>query len=302
MKKLTTEEFIKRAFKVHGSRYEYPDEYINNSTKIRIICKKHGEFWQSPNVHLNRSGCQKCGNVFKHNTSTFIKRAFKVHGSRYEYPDEYINNSTKIRIICKTHGEFWQTPNNHLSGANCKLCVNNNIKLTTKNFIENAVSIHGTVYKYPDEYVNAHTKIRIFCPVHGDFFQRPADHITNKTGCPSCYTNYSKVSILWLESIMKRENIFIEHAENIGEYKILGTNYRADGYCKETNTIYEFYGDIWHGNLDLFDEDEICSSYLTECAGSLYIKTMQREEKIKKMGYNLITIWENDYKKLGVYS
>ena len=73
MKKLTTEEFIERAKKVHGNKYDYSKiEYDGNKKKVCIIChekdkygKEQGEFWQRPNDHLSGYGCPHCGNNFK---------------------------------------------------------------------------------------------------------------------------------------------------------------------------------------------------------------------------------------------
>lgn len=61
-KKLTQEEFIKRAVEVHNDKYDYSKvNYINNTTKICIICPKHGAFFQTPNMHLyQKQGCKKC--------------------------------------------------------------------------------------------------------------------------------------------------------------------------------------------------------------------------------------------------
>jgi alkyl sulfatase BDS1-like metallo-beta-lactamase superfamily hydrolase len=72
----------------------------------------------------------------------------------------------------------------------------------------------------------------------------------------------------------------------------------ADGYHKDTNTnietIYEFYGDYWHGNPDVHSPT-IYNKSTYSTMGELYQNTMDREKVIKEMGYNLISIWENDY-------
>ena len=107
---------------------------------------------------------------------------------------------------------------------------------------------------------------------------------------------YSIKCIQWLESIMEQEDIFIQHAGNIGEYQIPGTRYKADGYCHENNTVYEFHGDIFHGNPDLFKDDDKPNFYKNNLtAKELYNKTKEREQEIINLGYNIITIWENDY-------
>ena len=110
---------------------------------------------------------------------------------------------------------------------------------------------------------------------------------------------YSMKCIRWLESIIKQNNIFIQHAKNLGEYRIPGTRFSVDGYCHETNTVYEFHGDIFHGNPELFEDHETPNFYNREAtAKELYINTIERENKIKELGYNLVIMWENDFNKL----
>ncbi|MGI0075848.1 MAG: DUF7487 domain-containing protein [Nitrosopumilaceae archaeon] len=107
---------------------------------------------------------------------------------------------------------------------------------------------------------------------------------------------FSYKCIQWLESIMQEENIFIQHAQNIGEYRIPGTRFYVDGYCRETNTIYEFHGDYWHGNPKLYNENYMTFMYVT--TGELFQKTIERENLIKELGYDLVVMWENNWNKL----
>jgi len=105
------------------------------------------------------------------------------------------------------------------------------------------------------------------------------------------------MQINWLNLLQKLNNINIMHMENGGEYKIPDTNFKADGYCQETNTIYEFNGDFWHGNPKRYDLNEI--NNVTKCTfGELYQKTLNKEKIIKEMGFNLIVIWESDWIKI----
>lgn len=106
---------------------------------------------------------------------------------------------------------------------------------------------------------------------------------------------YSSKCITWLSNIAEQENVFIQHAGNIGEYHIPNTRYRADGYCQETNTIYEFHGDYWHGNPNIFEGNEYNTS--TKCTmGELYQRTIKKEQTIRELGYNLIVVWESELK------
>jgi hypothetical protein len=192
-KKLTTEEFIEKAIKIHGDKYYYSKvKYIGSNKKIIIICKKHGEFKQRPTSHLSNEGCNICGkqqSIIKRRTSKeeFIKNVKRVHGDKYDYSKvNYINSNTKIIIICKKHGKFEQTPNSHLSYHGCPLCYYYNSFSTTQSFIEKAVKVHENRYDYSKvNYINNVTKVIIICKKHGEFLQRPNDHLQS-SGCPKC--------------------------------------------------------------------------------------------------------------------
>ncbi len=90
-------------------------------------------------------------------------------------------------------------------------------------------------------------------------FKKPNHHL-NGNGCQKCCLGrFSKISIEWLDNIMKKEHIFIQHAGNIGEKKIIIDNKKIqfDGFCKENNTVFEFYGDFFHGNPEIYNKNEI---------------------------------------------
>ena len=120
---------INKAKKIHDNKYDYSKvHYINNKIKVCIICPKHGEFFQEPKAHLKGQGCPKCSGCAKLTMDDFIEKARKVHGDEYDYSKvKYINNHTKVCIICPEHGEFWQTPNSHLNGNGCYSCKNKKI-------------------------------------------------------------------------------------------------------------------------------------------------------------------------------
>ncbi len=128
---MNTEEFINKANKVHNGKYDYSKvEYVNAKTKICIICPEHGEFWQTPNNHLSGKGCALCANenklhLYNKSNDKFISEAQMIHNGKYDYSKvEYVNAKTKICIICPEHGEFWQTPHNHLQGQGCPMFTN----------------------------------------------------------------------------------------------------------------------------------------------------------------------------------
>ncbi|HBC8437235.1 TPA: hypothetical protein KE178_005116 [Escherichia coli] len=117
--------FIDKANIKHNNKYEYTlVEYVNNYTKVKIICKKHGMFSQTPNHHLKGSGCNECYLESKHDTKDdFIKKSMKVHGELYDYSNViYKSSKKKVEIICNKHGSFYQRPHEHISGKGCSEC------------------------------------------------------------------------------------------------------------------------------------------------------------------------------------
>jgi G:T-mismatch repair DNA endonuclease (very short patch repair protein) len=123
--------------------------------------------------------------------------------------------------------------------------------------------------------------------------------IAHKTRGGACYvcpptTGYSRAQITWLEDVMKQTGVIIRHALSPEkEFKIPGVG-RVDGYCAATNTVYEFHGDFWHGNLARYDPNDM-NNVKYKSYGELFTRTLQRDAKIRSLGYNLIVKWETDF-------
>ena len=199
-KRKTTKEFVEQAKSLHVDKYDYSKvEYVNNSTKVCIICPIHGEFWQSPANHLKGKGCPKCCGKNK-TTEEFIEQARRVHGGKYGYSKvEYTTCDTKICIICPKHGIFWQRPNDHLNGKGCPTCARLATSEAHKDdkqaFVEKAQAIHGDYYCYDlVDYVSSQVPVCIICPIHGEFWQTPNTHLTG-SGCRRCYNDSLKVLV-----------------------------------------------------------------------------------------------------------
>jgi very-short-patch-repair endonuclease len=128
--------FITEAKEIHGDKYDYSQvEYVNGNTKVKIICSIHGEFWQNPHNHLNGQGCPKCSGFYQ-TTEQFIEKARKIHGDKYDYSKtNYEKSHTKVCIICPKHGEFWQTPHNHLKGKGCAYCKESKLEIEVENIL-----------------------------------------------------------------------------------------------------------------------------------------------------------------------
>jgi hypothetical protein len=196
----TTSEFVRDAILVHGDKYDYSKvEYKNSKSKVIIICKTHGEFLQEPVVHIRQqNGCSKCSCNYIPTTEEWILKAKEIHSDKYDYSKvEYMHNKSKVIIICKTHGEFLQTPNNHLTGNGCSKC-SGKYNYTTDEWINKVKKIHVDKYDYSKvDYKNSVSKIIIICRDHGEFLQTPSDHIQGY-GCSKCAGCYNPTTEEWI--------------------------------------------------------------------------------------------------------
>ncbi len=251
LQKTTTEEFIQKATKVHGDKYNYSKvEYSGNLEKITIICPIHGEFEQSSNNHLRGHGCPSCSENKKLTTEEFIEKAKKVHENKYDYSKSIYNGARKnIKIICPEHGEFEQIAYTHLKGARCPVCMGNQLK-TTKQFIDEANEKYNNKYDYSKvEYVKAHSKVNIICPKHGEFEQTANVHLRKvvSIGCPMCASEQSV-------SNMEKEIVdFLKKELNINNIKINKRNIikpkELDIFLPDFNIAIEFDGLYYHSEL-----------------------------------------------------
>lgn len=300
MKAKTRDELISLYKEKHGNFYDYSLMDLENKTngKIRIVCPEHGEFLQNHNDHI-RAGCPECG---KQKVKTKLSKVLingiedleTKFGHLFDFSSANYNNSgSTLNLKCKKHNVFFKNTAYHIvRGAGCPECKKEKVsakkKLGITEFISRSVGKHGSKYSYSlVEYKTLLDKVEIVCPNHGPFYQKPREHLRG-CGCPICAsTTVSVVSQKWLNSFgidLLREHR-IDHANGY---------YSVDGYDPKTNTVYEFYGDYWHGNPAQFDPDNINTS-VDKKFGELYNNTMLREQVISSLGYNLITVWESDF-------
>jgi hypothetical protein len=144
-KMITQEQIIKDFQEVHGDLYDYSKVvYTGIFSKVKIICKKHGEFELIPNKHKNGRGCPECGlergaDFRRLSKEDVIKSFVKVHGEKYDYSKmDYFSDGKKVEIICHIHGSFWQRPGDHKKGRGCEQCSYLNIGWTRTKFAQKA--------------------------------------------------------------------------------------------------------------------------------------------------------------------
>lgn len=204
--KYSLNEFIKKANRIHNKRFDYSkSNYINKSTKIEIICDKHGSFWQLAGNHLRGIGCSKCSGKFSGNSNYFIERANIIHQYFYNYDEvNYIKANIKVDIICNSHGLFKQTPHDHLDGHGCPKCVHTVSALETawldslkipNEFRNNTIKLNNKLLK-PDaiDFEN-----KIVWEFYGDFWHgNPQKYNAEDINCIN-KTSFGKLFKITLE-------------------------------------------------------------------------------------------------------
>jgi len=174
MRKLTTEEFIEKAKKIHGNKYDYSKSiFINTRTKLEIICPIHGIFYQKANGHLNGKGCSKCNSskgeieVRKFLTNNNIifeeQKRFKDCKNKLPLPFDFYIPS--LNTVIEFQGEQHYTPMKYSNSKekfiktkiNDKIkkefCISNNINFIEIKYNEDIESILTTIctVRYQDQ-------------------------------------------------------------------------------------------------------------------------------------------------------
>lgn len=288
MRTSNTKEFIEKAQKTHGDKYDYSKvKYTHNKTKVCIICPKHGEFWQRPHDHLRSNGCPKCkGDRIRQSKlitlEQFITRSSIKHNNKFDYSkSNYVDGSTKICIICPTHGEFWQTAADHLAGRGCPKCAG--YQFTTKDFIEKANRVHNFKYDYSKvEYTNGDGFVNIICPVHGEFLQRASIHLHGH-GCWKCAQRCDSVSKgeANITSFLKEHNVkFV--AQHIIDCPINVSGIaKIDFYLPDHNLFIEYNGKqhyepvVYFGGEERFRQQQQRDLYVRSYCSSHSIELLE---------------------------
>lgn len=251
---LTKQEFIDRANGVHENKYDYSNiDYYSTLSKITITCPKHGRFEQLAINHLNGHGCSKCNrkNKIKKLEKSFIKQSKKLHNNKYDYSNvNYVSATEKVKLCCSKHGDFYQTPNAHLCGTGCPSCWKEQKKSNTEEFIKKAILKHSNKFNYDKvKYTKSNEKVIITCFKHGDFNQKPNDHL-NGQGCPGCRESKGERRI---SDILDKYDITYKR-----EFKLPIDKERSeyDFFLPAHNLLIEFHGQQHFNVIDYFGGKE----------------------------------------------
>ena len=260
VKHLSTEYIIKRCKYIYADKYDYSKiEYKGgNATteKIEIVCPIHGSFFKIyDNIQKRDCGCPKCAkeksiekrklNSIVSNANKFIEKSKEKFGERFDYSEvEYINSQTLVNIIDKklNNETFSVKPYSFLNSVDGRPDIVKSSALATEDFIKKARKIHGDKYDYSKVvYHKTHEKVCIICPIHGEFWQTPHDHLSslrNGCGCPKCSNVVSKLEESVINRLLKEDIKFKKEYIN---KKIFG-KMRGDFFIKSYNVMIECQG------------------------------------------------------------
>ena len=309
--KQSVEKFIENSNVIHKNKYTYDNvhEFKNMHEKVWINCNLHGLFAQTPANHTHKTGAQGCpqckllsiSDKNSSNSQAFIKKAIKVHNNKYDYTRSiYSLSGNPIEIFCKKHEKlFLQKPNEHLQGHGCPICAKEKISiasasLTTKTVRQRCQDIWGDTYDYSKTVWegSGDNMITVNCFKHGPFKINFHNHTSRQNGCRKCAYKNRKKQNEWLAYHKIPDDDI--HREVLIRLKD-GNRYYADGYLPKTKTVYEFWGDYWHGHPNKVSPETRIGN---KTAYELYIATMVKRKKYLEHGYSLVEIWEHEWDEL----
>lgn len=265
MKKLTIEDFKKRANEAHKGKYIYDKTDLDNrdeNGKVIVTCPIHGDFKVEPNKHIIGIGCSKCANNNKKTKEDVINEIKKVHGDKYIIPNDfqYTSNNKPMHIICPIHGDFYPYYGNFVTnGHGCKKCSCHIYE--NNEFINDIKNIYKNVFDYDEvEFKGYRKKVTIKCNKCGKIHKVLPKTLLN--GNFSCDCTKSKYTML----------------ENIVANKLT-----------ELNIEYEFqFKRDWLVNKEPLSIDFYLPKYNIgiECQGRFHFEPYKKNDKISVENYS----------------
>ncbi|MCK5019701.1 MAG: hypothetical protein KAS32_21765 [Candidatus Peribacteraceae bacterium] len=274
-----TVEFVRGKFNTEGYTL-LEKEYINSTVKMKYSCSNGHTNLMTWNNWRNGSRCPNCVKTsYSKVVEGFKRKGYKVLSKE----EEYTFAKFKFRFICPAGHSSSMNWYNFKRGCLCGLCAPNakkNIEEVREAFLLRGYILLSSIY------IQEHGDLNFICP-NGHKYSITWSNFKKGQDCAKCGINVSKVSQEWLDSL---NTSALER-----EYYVKDLKIRVDGFDPTTNTVYEFLGDYWHGNPEVYCREDI-NLRNKKSFGHLYKKTFDRLRLLEKAGYKIIYIWEKDYK------
>jgi hypothetical protein len=233
--------------KICQKEIQNPNGFGNHIKQFhKIEIKEYYDFY------LKKENDGKCKHCMKETTFLSVINGYRIHCSKS--CSKHYQNTTRNPYIMKEGHEAWNKgkPMSETYYKNFCLAMkkantgrspwNKGIKMSTE-FKEQWIKImwEKTWKKHTPETV---AKMRI--------------NMVNKLNllCKDFHPPYNKNGCMYFEQMMKDSNIFIQHAENFGEFHIKELGYWVDGYDKENNVVYE-WDEKWHYKDNLLRDKDL---------------------------------------------
>jgi uncharacterized protein with PIN domain len=204
---------------------------------------------------------------------------------------EYVDSRTKLELMCPKKHKYSNTLDNFKNkNQRCPKCAG----LAKPSFkeVKAYVEADGTTL-LSFEYINAHTPLDFMCPKKHEYSGTPHSFKNGGHRCPVCSKGIvSKISQAWLD---QKDKLHLFPLEREYPIRIGKRSFRVDGYDPLTRTIYEFLGNYWHGNLVMYDPNDINPTSKISY-GQLHKETFERIAALEAAGYNVVYIWESALK------
>ncbi len=247
---LTQEEFEERVRDVHGNnRYDLSKaRYVNNHTKVEVLCPTHGYWMITPNNLFRGNGCPKCGQERTAKSKRITQEEFEekveaVHGkNRYDLSHaKYTGNKNKVEVICPKHGSWQASPSHLFKGVGCPKCglekISESTRLTQDEFLARAKAVHGD-NRYDlsrVNYVDTKSKVEVVCPKHGSWLSTPGNFLYGY-GCPKC--GHEKV----IDGMRLTQEEFLARVKSVHKDKFNFSRVRYVSFTDKVEVICPVHG------------------------------------------------------------
>lgn len=185
------------------------------------LCDKDNLMWYG-NTNIRQA---------ENKTEYFINKAVEIHRDKYLYTNaNYTGCYTKVRVICKKHGEFLISPASHWQGVGCSKCGDDSNKSKTRKTSEQysaeiAIIHNNNYYIKEGSYINIKTKIPHYCNIQKEWVNLRPGHVLEGKGCRKCsdlkHSEYAKInSVGWTYSKWEEKGKNSKHFESFKVYII----------------------------------------------------------------------------------
>ena len=269
--------------------------------KVTLDCPVHGLFNTTyPSLLYTKFGCEKCSHDYRTKnkigkiraTQEYIDKNYNFY-DKTKYKITPSKNPNKVFVTCYKH----TTVERHINTLYNCICVDcksilpgNALRISFQSFKELLSPEKINKFTYIEETYIDYTfnTMKIICPLHGEFWQIPSNHLQSIYGCLKCIPNRSsKKEKDWLDSL----NLPDICTQYFVKYR--NKKYYIDGYDAKNHIAYEYLGDFWHGNLKIFPKEKI-NNVSKKSMLDLFNNTENKFKNLTELGFTIIYKWESD--------